>query len=121
MLSIFKRSVQLFVSICLVVTLGGCSLFQGGPSESVVKKSLAAMFQPGLEDYMELKDFSTTECELTENDKANKDLDERWVARFKLMVEVDGEQREDKSIQAVVMERNNDGDWYVNFFKIFGC
>ena len=33
MLSIFKRSVQLFVSICLVVTLGGC----GGGVESLVE------------------------------------------------------------------------------------
>ncbi|GAA5529159.1 hypothetical protein [Herpetosiphon gulosus] len=118
MLSIFKRCVQLFVSICLVVTLGGC----GGPSEGVVKESLAAFFQsPGAEDFMELEDFTSEECELTQNEKSSKGLEERWVVRFTLVAEFNGKRQVDDSIKGAIMERTKEGDWYINPFKIFGC
>lgn len=99
--------------VCLFL-LTGC----GGPSKGVVSAALAEFFgDANAAQFIELDDFSTESCELTQNDQAGRGISERWVARFTLSFQG----KVDNSIRGAILERrSSDGHWYINPLK-FGC
>lgn len=103
------------VAICLlgVVLLTSC----GGPSENVIKGAIEYGFQsPGSMEGVSLGDLEKRECELTNNDKASRDIKELWLVEF---TPEDAEGNQGRR-ERMFIERTNDNIWRPVIFQ-FNC
>lgn len=94
----------------------------GGPSEQVMLQAIGEAFgDPNGAMHVDLRDIEAQECELSQNDKASRGIEERWVVRFKAYApDYDGKMIYTDEIKGGVFERDTDGHWRYAVFK-FGC